>query len=128
MPDLSSYTPIIVFLLWFLIVCFIYYKNTRPSAKILRKYGKPQAHFASKECWHSIPVNKGNTVFMDIYPEFVVVSKGKKEFVFDRSFNDFEFLGSYLTLVFEIDTPDFKLQMTLTRKQKKMLQDFLGEY
>lgn len=126
--DLSSNTPFFVFALWALIVMFVMYKNLRPSAQILRRYGKPLAHFASKECWHSIPVNKGNTVFMDIYPEFVVVSKGKKEFVFDRSFNDFEFLGSYLTLVFEINAPDFKIQMTLTRKQKKMLQDFLGEY
>ena len=128
MPDLSSYTPIIVFSLWFLIVCFIYYKNSRPSAKILRKYGKPQAHFASQTCWHSIPVNKSKTVFMDMYPGFVVVTYGKKEFVFDSKFNDYQFLGSYLTLVFEIDAPDFKLQMTLSRKQRKMLMDFLGEY
>lgn len=126
--DLSSYTPFFVFALWALIVMFVMNKNLRPSAQILRRYGKPIAHFASQKCWHSIPVNKSKSVFMDIYPEFVVVTYQKKEFVFDHSFNDFEFLGSYLTLVFEINAPDFKIQMTLTRKQKKMLQDFLGEY
>lgn len=126
--DLTPYTPFFVFGAWFFTVCLLIFLRSFPSSKIVKKFGKPYAHFTTQPCWNSIPIRNGKHVDMDFYPEFVVVSSGKKEFIFDRSFKDYCFLGSYFVFVLQIDAPDFKMQISITRKQKKLLMDFLDTY
>ncbi len=63
---------------------------------------------------------------MDFYLDFIVISDGKNEWIINKEFKVYEFYGSYWTLVFEIELNEQKIQMLITRRQKKLLCEFLG--
>lgn len=118
-------TFISVIVVYFLILIYVLYSSTKPSKKIISKYGIPLHHFSGMKCWHTLPV-KGSSISMDFYPDKIIVSECINEFILYKDFENYKFYGSYFNLVFEFTIDGIKRQMTLTRKQQKLLENFFN--
>lgn len=119
-----NFIPIIIVIWVFAIILSLYYWS-KPSKFIVEKYGQPTYHFSSKKCWKTMPI-RGTRIDMDFYTGFIVISEGKKDWILSKDFKNYNFYGTYLTLVFEIEVNEQKIQILLTRRQKKLLCEFLG--
>lgn len=119
-----NFIPIII-AIWMLALILSLYYWSKPQKFIVEKYGQPIYHFSSKKCWKTMPI-RGTRVDMDFYSDFIVISECPKEWIIDKTFKNYNFYGSYFTLVFEIEVNEQKIQILLTRKQKNLLCDFLG--
>lgn len=117
-----NFIPIII-IIWILAIVLSLYFFSKPDKSIIKKYGRPIHHFYSRKCWKTMPI-RGTCITMDFYSDFIVISDGKNEWIINKNFKDYKFYGSYLTLVFEFELNQQKIQMLITRKQKKLLCEF----
>lgn len=121
-----NFIPIII-IIWVIAFILSLYYSSKPSKFVIEKYGQPIHHFSSQKCSKTIPI-KGTLVEMDFFSDFIVISEGKNEWIINKDFKDYNFYGSYLTLVFEIEINEQKVQILLTIKQKKLLYEFFNIY
>ena len=119
-----NFLPIII-VIWITMVVLSLYNYSKPQKYIIKKYGYPIYHFSSQKCWNTLPI-RGTRIDMDFFEDFVIISENNKVLmVINREFKDYHFYGSYLTLVFEIKINEKNVQILLTRKQKRLLIEFL---
>lgn len=108
-----NFIPVIIaiWLISFILSLCIF---SKPNKSIIKKYGKPQYHFYSQKCWKTMPI-RGTRVTMDFYSDFIVIAESKNEWIINKNFKEYEFYGSYWTLVFEIRVNEQIVQMLITR-------------
>lgn len=122
---MEQYAPIIFFILWLFLVMLMTYYHSKPSKKIVEKYGQPIKHICGCKGLYSLPTRTFNsTVFIDIYDDFLVILVNNKEIVLNKEYKQFEIYGSIMNSVFEIDNNDKKLQICIFGKDAKYLKDF----
>lgn len=117
-----NFVPIIV-IFWVVAFVLLLYIFSKPDKSIIKKYGKPIHHFYSQKCRSTVPI-RGDIIAMDFYSDFIVISENESEWIINKDFKEYEFYGSYWTLVFEFKSNDQIIQMLITRKQKKLLYEF----
>ena len=113
----------IPFILFFVLVS-IQLISTKPNGRVIKKYGKPIKYFSNKKCFNTVPL-RGTSVGMYIYPDFIILLDGGKEYFLDKTFKNFKLYGTILIKIFEIDIENGKtLQININQKQEKMLKEF----
>lgn len=116
----------IIVVVWIIMFALSLYCYSKPTKYIIKKYGYPIYHFSSQKCWNTLPI-RGTRINMDFYSDFIILSENNKVLmIINKGFEDYNFYGSYLTLVFEIKINEKLVQMILTRKQKRLLSEYLA--
>ena len=120
---MQQYIIHITFIIWIILVILSIYFCGKPNKKIIDKYGNPIKHICGHKCFNSMPVRSfNNTIFIDIYKDFLVISVGNEEIILNKDFQQFKIYGSYTRSVFEIDYNNKILQICIFAKEAKMLE------
>ena len=111
-------------LILFFVLVSIQLISTKPNSRIIKKYGKPIKYFSNKKCFNTVPL-RGTSVGMYIYPDFIILLDGGKEYFLDKAFKNFKLYGTILIKIFEIDIENGKtLQININQKQENILKEF----
>ena len=124
------YTFLGIILLFVLGVGFIIAQSSKPSKKVVEKYGQPIAHFSTTKCWNGLPMRglSAQAIDMDFYSGFVVVSGFDEEIILTKESKNVGLYGGLFNPVFEVQLSNTVAQCSVTYKQRNLIKDFLDIY
>ncbi len=110
----------LIFLIIGILFCFY---PIKPSTEIVKKYGVPKEFFVNSKCYKTLFI-RGQSLQVYVYDNLIVVLDHGQEYVFSKDFKDYKFYDSFTSRVFGFIAEGSEVQVALSKKQKRILEDF----